>query len=149
MKLKLDELKKLTWDYWHFYIDANDVTSQPSDFKSEIRKDYGDLRRKSTWVKAAARFVAASISLAASDSVMLITDDLNFAPDTPEYEIRYEVLDAFLEIPDMFEAIKIGFEQIFASGSPTRYEMDGIQGLLQWAQQRQGLERQLVGAPAA
>jgi hypothetical protein len=146
MNLKLNQLKELTQKWWLQHNKFQDVVTQPELFKSEIRKDYGDLRRKSTWIKAAARFLAANISIAASDSVMLITDDLNFTPGTPEYEIRYEVLDAFLEIPDMFEAIKIGFEQIFSSGNPTPHEENGVKGILQWAQQRQGIERQLVGA---
>jgi hypothetical protein len=147
MDLKLNELKQLTWRYWTQHCRFQDVVVQPDLFKAEIRKDYGDLRRKSTWVKAAARFIAANTSIAASDSVVLITDDLNFAPDTPEYQIRYEVLDAFLEIPKMFEAIKNGFEEIFSEpGGYTPQEMDGITGLLQWAQQHPGINRQLVGA---
>jgi len=147
MNLTLNELKALTLKWWLQHNRFQKAVTQLELFKPEIRKNDGDLRCKSTWVKASARFLAANISIAATDSVMLITEDLNFAPGTPEYEIRYEVLDAFLEIPDMFDAIKIGFEQIFASGSPTSAEMDGVQGILQWAQQRQGLERQLVGAP--
>lgn len=116
--MKLSELKKAVYEHWELRCFANDAIVQPENFKPEIRQ-YGDLRRKSTWVKALCQFCALNHFECLLDAYELITVRFNFAPDDPRYPYRHQIFEAFLTIPGALDLLKTGLEQLFSSDCTT------------------------------
>ena len=112
--MKLAELKERTYRQWEFFHSVNRAVIQPKDFKAEIRQ-YGDLRRKSTWVKALCYFEALNINYCCLDAYELITIQLNLFPGDEMYPYRHQLFEEFLATPDALEMLKTGFEQLFSS----------------------------------
>jgi hypothetical protein len=54
--MRLQELKQQVYQAWECLSTFNLAVVQPENFKEEVRQQFGDLRRKETWVKALARF---------------------------------------------------------------------------------------------
>lgn len=114
--MKLVELKQEVYELWERLSSYNGALIQPENFKPEVRY-YGDLRRKTTWQRAYAAFLAQNIWDAGISEHNLIVVQLNFTPDRWDYELRHQVLEQFLAIPGGLEFIIRGLEEIFGSAS--------------------------------
>lgn len=61
------------------------------NFKGEMRKEFGDLRFKKTWIKALARYEALNAFHNCLDAHSLILHTLNFTEDRWDYEFRHQI----------------------------------------------------------
>lgn len=128
--MRLQDLKRQTYEEWERRCWYNGAVIQPKLFKGEIRS-YGDLRRKSTWTRALTQFRALNVWDSCLDSYELITLHFNFEAADWEYELRYEILDEFLILPGALDALKHGFEQLFGTDIDfTQEEKEAGYGLL-------------------
>ena len=107
---------------------------QPENFKPEIRQ-YGDLRRKSTWVKALCQFCALNHFECLLDAYELITIRFNFFPNDPRYPYRHQIFEAFLTIPGALDLLKTGLEQLFSSDFTTE-EREAARGFFAMVEER-------------
>jgi hypothetical protein len=111
--MRLDELKERVYSAWEALSTYNSALVQPENFKKEVSA-FGDLRFKATWQKAYAAFLARNIFDSNSDNRTLITVQLYFSPSRWDWELRQEILDQFLAIPEGVDCIINGLEQIFS-----------------------------------
>lgn len=112
--MKLNELKQKVYTAWEFLSGYRGCIIQPENFKLEVRQ-FGDLRRKDTWIKALARFEALNASHDCLDAYNLILQTFNFTPNRWDYEFRYVIFDEFLMIPGGLELIQLGLEQLLST----------------------------------
>lgn len=112
--MKLAELKQRTYEAWELYCWFKQSQQQDELFKPEIRQQFGDLRRRSTWENALIRFTALNAQVGLIDAYTLITDVFNFLPDRWDYPYRYRIFEEFLTLPDGLELVRTGFEQLFS-----------------------------------
>jgi hypothetical protein len=132
--LKLQNLKQHTLESWKDLSTFNGAVIQLENFKPDVQK-FGDMRKKATWQKAYAAFVARNIFDSNSDNRTLITIQLNFEETRWDYELRNEILDQFLVIPEAMECIRNGLEQIL--GSPINHqEEEQAHGVFKLVQER-------------
>ncbi len=111
--MRLSELKERVYEAWEALSTYNSALVQPENFNKEVRA-FGDLRFRATWQKAYAAFVARNIFDSNSDNRTLITVQLYFSPSRWDWELRQEILDQFLAIPEGLDCIINGLEQIFS-----------------------------------
>lgn len=111
--MRLDELKQRVYSAWEALSTYNSALVQPENFKPEVRA-FGDLRFKATWQKAYAAFVARNIFDSNSDNRTLVTVQLYFSRSRWDWELRQEIFDQFLAIPEGWDCIINGLEQIFS-----------------------------------
>ena len=116
--MKLAELKEEVYESWLFHHSLNDAIAQPEKFKSEIRQ-YGDLRRKATWIQALCRLEALNIYDSCLDAHKLIAIQFNLSPGSRMYPYRHQLFDEFLAIPEALALLKMGLEQLFSSDFTT------------------------------
>ena len=116
--MNLAELKKQVYLYWQDRHEICRSVVQPENFKAEIRQ-YGDLRRKATWIKAYCMFRAINTRDCCLDAYELITIQFNIFPEDPEYPYRHQIFDEFLALPDALELLKTGLEDLFSSDFTT------------------------------
>jgi hypothetical protein len=153
--MRLQELKQQVYQAWECLSTFNLAVVQPENFLSEVRQQFGDLRRKETWVKALARFTARNCYDACLDAYSLILYDFNFTRDRWDYEYRYLIIEEFLTIPGALELIQLGLEQLFSSTFTPheREQANGFFELVPAAAVRVGLSvgfiRQLEGTSQA
>jgi hypothetical protein len=112
--MKLRELKERVFEEWKDHCWFKRSVIQPELFKTEIRKDFGDLRRKVTWEKALCRFRALNAKIGLLDAYTLILSTFNFTPDDWDYEYRHQIVEEFLMLPNGLELIKLGLEQLLS-----------------------------------
>lgn len=126
--MRLAELKEKTFEQWKRHCWFKQVVIQPELFKQEIRSQFGDLRKRSTWESALCRFKALNSQIGLVDAYTLITSTFNYNPDRWDYDYRYRIFEEFLTLPDSIELIKIGLEQLFSSDFTTqeRQEANGF-----------------------
>lgn len=147
--MKLAELKKVAYQHWQFRHEIGRAIVRPEQFETEIRQ-YGDLRRKSTWVKALCRLEALNILESCLDAYELITIQFNISPDDREYPYRHQIFEEFLALPGALDALKLGFEQLFSSDFTTTEREEAREFFAMVAEQSagRGIEREpteLVG----
>ncbi len=142
--MQLQELKQQVYQAWECLSTFNLAVVQPENFKSEVRQQFGDLRRKETWVKALARFAARNCYDACLNAHSLILYDFNFTRDRWDYEYRYLILEEFLTIPGALDLIQLGLEQLFSLHSP-HTNGSKLMGFLSWFQQQPSSLRLPVG----
>lgn len=116
--MKLSELKEKVYEHWEFRYQIRRAIIQPENFKPEIRQ-YGDLRRKTTWVKALCRLESLNIFESCLDAYELITIQFNISPSDPEHPYRHQIFEEFLAIPEALDLLKAGFEDLFSSDFTT------------------------------
>lgn len=61
--MKLPELRQKVYKAWRLqggYPECN-VTPENENFKTEVRREFGDLRYRETWIKALARYEAVNV----------------------------------------------------------------------------------------
>ena len=119
--MKLKELKQEVYECWEDLSKFHDAIVQPETFKPEMRQ-FGDLRRKSTWEKAYAAFFAKVNWDSGITEHTAIAYVFNFTPDRWDYELRHEILDQYLAIPGAMEFIAGGLEQIYRSSDRSDQE---------------------------
>lgn len=140
--MRISELKQQVYEEWHrrhWYNQAVCTPTVPAcdeAFKREIRT-YGDLRFKSTWVRALASFSALNSYEACLDACNLILYDFNFTPDRWDYEFRHQVVEEFLMLPGSLDLIKLGLEQLF-SDTFTQEERSQANGFFELVQEHSG-----------
>lgn len=108
--MKMQELKDEVRSSWETLNLTDGTPSAECLFKPAIRK-FGDLRRKSTWIKAAIALEVGWIlgGLENRDIIHYFCD-----PDTPVgREYNQEVLDELLTHKDALERIKSGLEHLY------------------------------------
>jgi hypothetical protein len=154
--LKLADLKHRVYQCWENLSSFNGALVQPEQFKADVRKQFGDLRRKQTWINAYCQYTARNSLDVCLDAWTLIRYDFNFTPERWDYELRHQILDAFLAIPEGAELLKTGLEQLFEDTLFTpeeRSEANGFIRLVAEQQARNGLPtlpvRGVFGAYAA
>ncbi|MBD2093235.1 hypothetical protein H6F67_25660 [Microcoleus sp. FACHB-1515] len=136
--MRLQQLKQQVYEDWERRCWYNGAVIQPELFKLEVRT-FGDLRCRSTWVRALCRFHALNVWEGCMDSWTLITLHFNFQSGCWNYEFRQQILDEFLTIPGAFDALKVGFEQLFDSDIKfTTQEKEAGYGLLAMVGQQSG-----------
>ena len=109
--MKLPELKQRVYQAWERRCWYNQSVIQSELFQSEMRQ-YGDLRCKTTWIKALTNFHALNIWDGCLDAHTLLTQHFKFSPQRWDYEFRHQIIDEFLTLPGALEALRTGFEQI-------------------------------------
>jgi hypothetical protein len=144
MAMKLHELKERTFEAWQELNRANDALSQPDRFKPEVRT-MGDLRRKSTWQRALARFRAWLYIDTCLEAWSLILYQLNFLPERWDYEFRHLILEEFLTHPSGADLLRAGLEQLFSSDF-TAKEREEAHGFFELVGEQPGA-RGLIGEP--
>jgi hypothetical protein len=110
--MKFAELKARVYECWEDLSVFNGAIVQPENFRSEVR-EFGDLRYKETWKKAYCSFVARNMFDANSDNRSLVRVEFNFYPHRWDWELRHQIIDEFLSLPDGLECIIDGLEDIF------------------------------------
>ena len=146
MSMKLYELKRKVYDAWEFLSGYRDCVVLPENFKGEVKKEFGDLRYKETWIKALARYEALNAFHDCLDAHSLILHTLNFTEDRWDYEFRHRIFDEFLMIPGALELLKLGLEQLMSGvTSSDRGDADGFYQLVAEQQGRDGLPIELAG----
>ncbi len=146
--MRILELKQQVYEDWYRRHWYNQSVCSPTDptrdetFKRELRT-YGDLRSKSTWVKALARFSALNSREACLDACNLILYDFNFTPDRWDYEFRHQVVEEFLMLPGSLELIKLGLEQLF-SDTFTQEERSQANGFFELVHEHSGATRRIA-----
>jgi hypothetical protein len=140
MSMKLRELKQKVYDAWEFLSGYRNCVVLPENFKGEVRKEFGDLRYKETWIRALARYEALNAFHDCLDAHQLILHTLNFTEDRWDYEFRYRIFDEFLMIPDALDLLKLGLEQLM-SDSFTPSDRRDANGFYQLVAGQQGRDR--------
>lgn len=115
-------LKQLTYDFWLDVLHIRRVVIDPSQFKIELRNQFGDLRLRATWEKALARYYAQIIHDACLDACNLILYGLNFNPGDRLYPYRHAIFEEFLAFSDGLDMLKLGLEDIFQTDNFTTQE---------------------------
>jgi len=143
--MKLKELKTQVYDLWQGYITYHSrAVVQPADFNADIRREFGDLRRKSTWERAFCRYSALHSRIGLLDADRLIWSDFNFTPDREDYPYRHRIFEEWLSLPEGLEMIKTGLEILFRDyTSEEREEADGFLELVK----EQRAAGKLAGVP--
>ena len=147
--MKLKELKQQVYECWRDLSAFNGALVQDAQFKPEVRQ-FGDLRRKSTWQKAYTVFWAKNIYDSCLDAWMLCTRFFNYSPNQWDYELRFDVFDEFLKLPEGLDLIRQGLEQLYSSdfNDKDRSNTNGFFELAEgWGRQQQqlGLAAEPVG----
>lgn len=142
---KIAELKEQVYRCWTYLSQFNDAVVQPENFKADVRK-FGDLRRKQTWIDAYCRFWAQNIFDSNSDNRTLVRVMFNFKPDQWDYELRHQILDEFLAIPEASDCLKDGLEEVF--GNPVnQQEKEAAYGVFELVQKSTGELRGITVEP--
>jgi hypothetical protein len=138
--MKINELKAKAYDRWVTINEFKQCLIQPKNFKVEVRKRFGDMRRKDTWIKACSHFWAQVLDACWDiQNTELITLFFNFKETDPEYEIRHEIFEAFMQFPDSLERIRNGLERLL--GEPiNEKEERAINGFFKLAQESTCIE---------
>lgn len=149
--MKLPELKQEVYDAWEFLSGYRGCVVLPENFKPEVRREFGDLRRKETWIKALARFEALNAFHDCLDAYHLVLHTFNFTPDRLDYEYRHAIFDEFLTIPGALDLLKLGLEQLWSNSftNDDREETHGFFTLVAEQQRRSGLPTEFVGRLSA
>lgn len=137
--MKLPELKHRTEEAWKDLHEAYGALATGA-CKDEVRANFGDLRRRDTWIRALASFEARFHHAACLDAWSLITHSFNLTPDRWDYEIRHEFFEAFLQLPDGLELLKMGLEQLFANFTAEERECNGFLELVAEQRERRGFD---------
>ena len=133
--MKMDELKTRVHDSWKRYLWFEEAISQPDGFKADIRKEFGDLRCKSTWEKALARYRGLNAQIGLLDASSLILHALNFTPERWDYEYRHSIFDEFMLLPDGLDLIRAGLEELY-SADYTAQEREKANGFFSLVQEQ-------------
>lgn len=112
--MKLAELKQRTYEAWQLYCWFKQAMRQDELFKPEIREQFGDLRKRSTWENALIRFTALNAQVGLIDAYTLITDVFNFLPERWDYSYRHRIFEQFLTLPDGLDLLRAGFEELLS-----------------------------------
>ncbi|MGB7442250.1 MAG: hypothetical protein WA919_14380 [Coleofasciculaceae cyanobacterium] len=150
--MKLEELKERVYEAWEALSTYNSALVQPENFLKDVR-GFGDLRFKATWLQAYAAFVARNIFDSNSDNRTLITVQLYFSPSRWDWQLRQKILEQFLAIPEGWDCIINGLEQVF-SYPLSKEEQEKAYGVFELVQKQSGgsarvatgFVQQLVGA---
>jgi len=137
--MKLPELKRRTEEAWQDLHESYGAIATGS-CKDEVRANFGDLRKRSTWVQALASFEARFHHAACLDAWSLILHSFNVTPDRWDYEIRHEFFEAFLQLPDGLELLKMGLEQLFTYFTAEEQECNGFLELVSEQRERRGFD---------
>lgn len=130
--MKMQQLKDATYRAWENLSRFNGAVVQPETFKPEMRR-WGDLRYKATWRRAYANYAARNIHDSCLDAYELITIQFNTKPGQFEYELRHEIFEAFIELPDGLDMLRDGLEQLFGQDL-TQSERDEAYGIFELVQ---------------
>jgi hypothetical protein len=124
---KLKDLKDAAYQAWELFqrLESNTLLIQPEVFKKEARQ-YGDLRRKSTWEKVYIVLQANVIANPVLENGGMI--QIYFChPTSPELvEYNSLILEEFLKHPYALERIKDGLEQLFYQATEPADQEDAV-----------------------
>ena len=131
--LKLKELRQEAYGNWEViciewtvYNPAPESVGLPKSeterlpytnqaFKDEVRKRFGDLRRRSTWEQAAIWFAAQGMAQSYLEPYQIV--GYMVSPDYMNSPIRQhygeQVIEAMLQFPEVIDILKDGLEQIY------------------------------------
>jgi hypothetical protein len=145
--MKLPQLKEKVFEAWEFLSGYRGCVVLPENFKPEVRREFGDLRRKDTWIRALARYEALNAFHDCLDAYHLVLHALNFTSDRWDYDYRHLIFDEFLMIPGALDLIKLGFEQLLSVSftDQDREEAHGFFELVAEQQGRVGLPVEFAG----
>jgi hypothetical protein len=143
----MSELKEKTYEAWEFLSGYRGCVVLPEEFRSTMRREFGDLRKKVTWTKAIARFLALNAFHDCLDAHTLVLETLNFTPLRWDYEFRDLIFDEFIMIPGAIDLIKLGLNQVFSASftDAERDEAHGFFELVSREQERIGLPTEFAG----
>lgn len=95
--------------------DAERFPLENSDFKSEIRKRFGDLRRRSTWEAAVISLTAHGMAQSFLEPYQVI--GFMVSPDYMDSPIRKQygeqLIEEMLKFPEVLDLVCRGLEQIY------------------------------------
>jgi len=134
--MKLKALKEAVRSAWETFNLTDGTPSDESLFKAEVRKYGKDLRRRSTWERAAIAFEVGWI-LGGLDNRDLIY--YFCAPNTPLGQAYNQaVLDELLTHEDGLERLKDGLEELYQQPirkNDPRYAMDFLKRISEYQEQ--------------
>lgn len=140
LSMKLRELKIKVYEAWEFLSGYRGCVLLPENFKGEVRKEFGDLRYKETWIRALARYEALNAFHDCLDAHSLVLHTLNFTEERWDYEFRHRIFDEFLIIPNALDLLRLGLEQLM-SDSFSSSDRRGADGFYQLVAEQQGRDR--------
>lgn len=138
--MKLSLLKTKVFESWEFLSSYRGCLVLPEQFKPEVRREFGDLRCKATWIRALARYEALNAFHDCLDAQTLIQQTFNFTEDRWDYEFRSQIFDEFLIIPGALDLIKLGLEQLLADPF-TPHDRTNAHGFYQLVAEQHRTER--------
>lgn len=131
--LKLKQLRHEAYSAWELlcstkgvYLGAPESIDLPEPeasrlpwtnemFKADIRKQYGDLRRRDTWEKAAIQFTAHQMVQSYMEPYEIV--GYMALPNYMKCPIRQSygdrLIDAMLAFPDIVDVVRRGLEQLY------------------------------------
>lgn len=132
--MKLKQLRQEAYSNWEtFYsvqnlhspvVNSLDLTEQEAqrlpyinqDFKHEVRRRFGDLRRRDTWEKAAIAFTAQSMAQSFLEPYQIVgyLVDPAYFNDPVRQHYGVQVVEAMLQFPEVLETVRLGLEQIYS-----------------------------------
>jgi hypothetical protein len=84
-------------------------------FKDEVRKRFGDLRRRSTWEQAAIWMAAQGMAQSYLEPYQIVGYMVspNYMNDPIRQQYGQQVIEAMLQFPEIIDIIKDGLEQVY------------------------------------
>lgn len=113
--LSIETLKNEAYLEWELLHDEQGAYAQ--DFKADIRKQFGDLRKCKTWERAAVYYTALGVAetpnLEDWQKVCWIAIPGYLGKDLLMEHYQAELLDCLMQMPKFIEIVKLGFEQVY------------------------------------
>ena len=150
--LKIQELRRAAYDGWEMLCSMQDVrtgfplSEEVSEaealclpyanplFKNEVRDRFGDLRRRSTWEKAAIAYSAHAMVQSYLEPAAVV--GYMATPDYLNCKIRQHygdrVIDEMFQFPEILPIVKRGLEQLLWEPSSPEYEARDRETALQF-----------------
>ncbi|MFG6094073.1 hypothetical protein SPB21_02430 [Leptothoe sp. ISB3NOV94-8A] len=115
MTLSIATLKNETYLEWELLHDEQGAYAQ--GFKADIRKQFGDLRKRETWERAAVYYTALGVAetpnLEDWQKVCWIAIPGYLGKDLLMEHYQPELLDCLMQMPKFVEIVKLGLEQVY------------------------------------
>lgn len=115
--MKLQELKDDVYYQWQSLTDV--LPGLPEldfeQFKARVKRDYGDLRKRETWVSAFADIKARFLCATVLDDGQFLLEEflLNSSAREGWVDLRDRVISRLMEFPDACRSLAYGFWCVF------------------------------------
>ncbi|HEY9763770.1 MAG TPA: hypothetical protein V6D07_14655 [Trichocoleus sp.] len=134
--ITIHNLKQQVETFWELLHETTAAVTQPENLKPEVRRLFGDLRRKHTWEKAAAHFYTQWVINAAGDGDIFfkLMDPSGWEPW--QREIRFLILEALTADKYGIELLRGAYEYLVENS-----KTELANGLLELAREAGGFHK--------